>query len=286
MVILLSPLKNDLLKNIIVIILCAGEGTRLKKFTKEIPKPLIKVKSLNNKPILHHTINLLFKLGIQQIALVKGHLGHEIDEFLDSFIQDNPSLKTKLTVIDSENKYKLGPLHSFLSITKDRSIFKEGSIYLLIPGDTIFEFELINKLLSSLSEHSAQLKQNPIIFYRKIKTTRFLKKTNKKIISIAELINKDGGEYLKCIKTVNLSEVYHLEFIRLMIPLISFSHDFVDYILKLDKLLKFNTVKKVLNHVASKGLKILAIKIEKSGMFHDIDNELDLLELNKKKRDK
>ena len=40
-------------KNITAIILCGGEGQRLRPITNDIPKPLIKIK---NKPILKNIL--------------------------------------------------------------------------------------------------------------------------------------------------------------------------------------------------------------------------------------
>ena len=45
-------------KNITAIILCGGEGQRLRPITEEIPKPLIKIK---NNPILYYIIEHLKK---------------------------------------------------------------------------------------------------------------------------------------------------------------------------------------------------------------------------------
>ena len=55
----LLPQENNFPHEILVIILCAGEGTRFKKITKRIPKPLIKISALNNIPILQHLIKNL-----------------------------------------------------------------------------------------------------------------------------------------------------------------------------------------------------------------------------------
>ena len=73
---------NEFKKKVFAIILCAGEGTRIKEFSKMIPKPLIKINSLKNTSILNHSINSLIKLGIKNIAIVKGHLGNKIDDFV------------------------------------------------------------------------------------------------------------------------------------------------------------------------------------------------------------
>ncbi len=56
-----------------VIILAAGQGTRLRPYTNDKPKCMV---SLFGKPLLHHQLNVMEKLGIKkgEIALVGGYL--------------------------------------------------------------------------------------------------------------------------------------------------------------------------------------------------------------------
>lgn len=62
-------------KEIDLIILCGGKGTRLGKLTKKIPKPLIK---FNNIPFLDYLINYYKKYPINKIYLLAGYRGEEI----------------------------------------------------------------------------------------------------------------------------------------------------------------------------------------------------------------
>ena len=64
MAIQLSQQKNKIKKKIQAIILCAGEGVRIKEHYKEIPKALIPIPNKNDIPILKDTINKLKDLGI------------------------------------------------------------------------------------------------------------------------------------------------------------------------------------------------------------------------------
>ena len=56
-----------------VIILAAGQGTRLKPYTNDKPKCMV---SLSGKPLLHHQLDVMRQLGIarQDISLVGGYL--------------------------------------------------------------------------------------------------------------------------------------------------------------------------------------------------------------------
>jgi L-glutamine-phosphate cytidylyltransferase len=56
-----------------VIILAAGQGTRLRPYTNDRPKCMVK---LHGKPLLHHQLSVMSGLGIQSkdIALVGGYL--------------------------------------------------------------------------------------------------------------------------------------------------------------------------------------------------------------------
>jgi len=135
----LSLLKNDFKDKLSIVILCAGEGTRLKEITKNIPKPLIKIEILNNTSILNHTINNLINLGIKQIAIVIGYLGDTIRDFISTIIKNNGSLQDKLIIINTENQYKLGPLYSFLSITKNKTFFNPDNFYIMIPAEIVLK---------------------------------------------------------------------------------------------------------------------------------------------------
>ena len=67
-----------MLRNLQVVILCGGLGTRLGELTKDIPKPMIPVKG---KPFLEHQITMLIKQGFTnyqyQIADAKGNIDAE-----------------------------------------------------------------------------------------------------------------------------------------------------------------------------------------------------------------
>ncbi|MFX1276163.1 MAG: NTP transferase domain-containing protein, partial [Promethearchaeota archaeon] len=163
----MSLLWNDFINNLVVIILCAGEGRRMKEYSKEIPKPLLKISSLNNKTILQNTIEILKTLGIKETFVVKGHLGHLIDENI-------ASLDKNITIIDSKEEYKKGPLNSFIEVLKSQnyqntmSLLNEKGFFLVIPGDTIFESLLLHEILEQARKHQLEFKKIPLVFYRNL----------------------------------------------------------------------------------------------------------------------
>ena len=52
------------------IILSGGKGTRVKKYTKKIPKCLIKI---NKLPFIHHQLNYLKKNDIKSVIISTGY---------------------------------------------------------------------------------------------------------------------------------------------------------------------------------------------------------------------
>ena len=50
-------------QDITAIILCGGQGQRLRPLTNETPKPLIEIK---NKPVIYYIIEHLKKYGIEK----------------------------------------------------------------------------------------------------------------------------------------------------------------------------------------------------------------------------
>ena len=61
-------------------ILAAGKGERLGNLTRDIPKPMIKVKG---KPILEHNIDLCRSFDIHEIYINIHHLGTQISDYFE-----------------------------------------------------------------------------------------------------------------------------------------------------------------------------------------------------------
>lgn len=286
MVILLSQLDKEFLEKITPVILCAGEGVRLKEITSNIPKPLILINALDNKPILRHTIDQLLKVGVNRIAIVKGYLGNKIDDFIDKMKQKNTDLKEKLVGVDASDQYKLGPLYSFLSITKTINLFHRNYIYLILPGDSIFEYELLNEIFSLLEENFKLKQKDPIIFFRQIMGNFLRQKDKSEQISCIDIEEINSKRFLKSIKQVKVRTISNSEFINQIIPIFLFPWDFIQEIIKAEKKISVTTIREAVNHLIKQGNRILAVKIESKYNFYDIDNKFDLLELEKLKKKK
>lgn len=281
MVIRLSQQKNNI-KNITrAVILCAGEGKRLSEITNNIPKPLIKINSLGNKSILHYTINLLLKLGVNQIAIVKGYLSNKIDKAIISLQDNNQDLKKRLIIIDALKQYKLGPLYSFLSITKNELFFQKKHVYLILPGDTIFQYELLNEVFSIINKNLKLLLKYPLIFYREVSGISLKKKTKSKLISIIEIERIHSQKFLKTIKKKQLHNTPNSNHINQIVPIFLFSYDFIQDIINTEKKIIAKTIIEVVNYLISHQKEILAIKIDSDYNFYDIDTKLDLDEMEK-----
>ena len=70
-------------KNLTVLILCGGKGLRLRPLTKELPKPLIKIK---NKTILENIIDYLKKNDVNDFIIATGYKYQIIDKFIKNFV--------------------------------------------------------------------------------------------------------------------------------------------------------------------------------------------------------
>ena len=106
------------------IILAAGFGKRLLPLTKKTPKPLIKI---GPKNLLERSIELLIKIGIDEIIINTHYLSKEIDNFLkDKNYQISISTTKEEVLLDTGG--------GILNASKN---FKDEPFFVLNP-DTIW----------------------------------------------------------------------------------------------------------------------------------------------------
>jgi len=109
-----------------LVILCGGKGTRLKSFTKNTPKPLIKI---NQIPFLDYLINFYQKYNFKKIYLLAGYKGKQIEKIYH---------KKKFNLIDIEvviEKKLMGTGGSLIQLKK-----KIKNDFILINGDSYVDY--------------------------------------------------------------------------------------------------------------------------------------------------
>ena len=110
----------------VVIILCGGKGLRLRPLTKDIPKPLIEIKS---KPILQYILNQFIKYKFDKYIIPTGYKTSKISDFM----------KKNFTSID----YKIVNSGDTDIISRIRDSIKDiDSDFILSYGDTISNINL------------------------------------------------------------------------------------------------------------------------------------------------
>jgi len=290
MEILLLPHKNKLMETITSIILCAGEGTRAKNIADNTPKPLVKVKSLNNQSILSLIISNLVKLKLDPIIVITGHLGEKIADFVSSSRMKEQCGITNILIHSSGVRYKLGPLYSFLSITTNNQIFKDDKIYMVFPGDTVFDYTLMQEILNLLLENYSQAIHSSIIFYRKMRIDILMKRVEKyspnyeKSISYLKIEEKNSKSIVKEISQEKLSYISNEEVINQVIPIFILNNEYVNNIRALANPVRFRTIREVVNLMIKKKKQFFAVSVNSESNFYDIDTPQDLKILNEKKK--
>ncbi len=124
------------------LLLLAGRGTRLGKYTEDSPKTLLKI---GGKPILYHIMDRIIANGITDFVIVVGFQKNKIIEALKS---EYPNINFKFL----ENKIyeKSNTLYSML-LAKDE--LKEDFIY--FHGDVIFNKNILKNLMNPIHKNGA-----------------------------------------------------------------------------------------------------------------------------------
>ena len=123
------------MKDITVVILAGGKGTRLKEQTKLIPKPMVKV---HRKPILVHIINHYRKFGLKKFIIASGFKSRVIENYFKN--------KKDILVINTGSKTLTGGRLRRLEKYINRTFF-------LTYGDGLSDIN-INKLYKFHKKHN------------------------------------------------------------------------------------------------------------------------------------
>ena len=115
------------------VILAAGKGKRIRPFSERYPKPLLPIV---DRPLLVWQIDALRGMGIVDITLVIGHLGHRVVEELG----DGSEFGVRLRYVEQEEM--LGIAHAVGQLEKHLE-----RPFVLFLGDIFFETEGLESML-------------------------------------------------------------------------------------------------------------------------------------------
>lgn len=118
------------------IVLNAGEGSRLRPLTKNMPKCLLKI---GDKTILEHQLNNLIKCGIEEVTFV---IGYYSDMIIRKIEQSSFDLEIKY--VDNPIYYKTNTVYSLWLARKEMN---DNFIYL--NGDVLFHENVLKRLVES-----------------------------------------------------------------------------------------------------------------------------------------
>ena len=77
-----------------VVILCGGQGTRIREASESLPKPLI---DIGGKPILWHIMKIYSHYGIRRFVLALGYKGWGIKRFFLDYREHVSDLSVHLS---------------------------------------------------------------------------------------------------------------------------------------------------------------------------------------------
>ena len=167
--------------NVNLVFLAGGKGNRIKKYTKKIPKPLLK---LSKNEFLQDLINCNSKYNVDKIYILGGYKSYKFKKNYDN--KYNNLLKT--TLIEEDKPLDTGGALSQLKST--------NSDVILINGDTFFDIDLndfIKKSKLNRSEITIALTKNYSIHSKKLSQ---LSLTKEGLIKISKNSNlKNAGIY-------------------------------------------------------------------------------------------
>lgn len=159
------------MKKFDAIILSGGKGTRVKKYTKKIPKCLVDV---NGKPFLYHQLKYLKKNNLKKIIISIGYLGKKVEKYLQ---QNIDFIHTK-TIHDG-----IKPLGTGGATLKALNYLSKN--FFIIYGDSYLNFDLKKmikkKNLATMAIFKNKNKYDKSnIELRKLKKILYFKKNSKK----------------------------------------------------------------------------------------------------------
>ena len=129
------------MEKLVAVILAAGKGTRMHPFSDFYPKPGLPI---CNKPLIQYSIEVFRELGIREIFVVIGHLGHELAQALGN----GSALGVKLRYIEQAKilgiASALGQLEPYVS-----------SPMFVVLGDIFFQAENLSSMIDRMDERKA-----------------------------------------------------------------------------------------------------------------------------------
>lgn len=123
------------------VILAAGHGSRMGPFGNLFPKPIIPIA---NKPLLVYQLEHMKRLGIDEVIVVIGHLGHRITQVLG----DGTRFGVQIKYVEQEKRLGIAHAVGQLESCIDRP-------FMLFLGDIFFELTDLNAMVREMERHSA-----------------------------------------------------------------------------------------------------------------------------------
>lgn len=121
------------------VILAAGHGSRMGPFGEQMPKPIAPI---CNKPLMAYQLEHMRALGIEDVIIVIGHLGHRITQALG----DGSAHGVKIRYVEQEKR--LGLAHAVGQL--ERYINRP---FLLLLGDIFFEVPDLGQMIRDFEVH-------------------------------------------------------------------------------------------------------------------------------------
>ena len=270
-------------KELSLIILCAGEGKRIQRYIPNLPKSLIKIKSLG-RSIVEYSLTQFLYAGIKKIYIIYGYKAKTFIKYFEELESKNKienfQLNKSIFLISAERNHQKGPFHSFLGISDAHNFQINGNYSLLIPGDTIFENKLISSILEIVKVRMKLEHQEPLIFYREMDKNliKIYKMRNCFLISVVKLLKYHGSKILKSIEKIDLRSENLEKPILQTIPIYFFPSRFLKEIkefmnINLDD---YSNLTEFINEVYLKKKQVYTHKINKSNNFFELDTIDDL----------
>lgn len=140
-------------KNVDVVILCGGTGTRLREETELKPKPMVEI---GGKPILWHIMKYYSRYGFNRFILALGYKGESIKKYFydygfissDFTITLDPKISAKIHSLPNENHWKITCVDTGLATLKGGRIkrlepYIKSRYFHLTYGDGLSDVNLI-----------------------------------------------------------------------------------------------------------------------------------------------